>query len=470
MPLDSLIHFLEAHHSLVLVILFLGAFLETLIFTSVFIYGEFFFLAGAILAGMGQANLLAVAAVLYAGGILGDHASYWIGRFWGKQLFDYFQTWRLTRRYFTKNNFDLGNAFFHRFGGWAVFMGRFLGPVSWITPFLVGMFKLSYARFTFFNIPGVFLGIGQFILIGYFFGRNYQTILTVVNRYLLIGVFIFCCAGVAGYAFRRLLRRLHFTARHSLLYFFARLRSGNPAFLKQIGKVVSITLIGIFVFYCALLFMIFFITNQRLSGPILPDLDHTFTSVDEVVQSIDSTLYYENGTANVQPMNIVLIGSSSIDTFMQDAKWRHVNTFVRDHIKPLTYFSQATDGLFPISDLYFKKIPQDFAFEYVNSTLLDREHVRAWRLGTLNGMPAYALSVSRDTGIDIYRDLSFVVPFHGVDPNVDASRSFFVQTLLSAYPDITLETKPSKFGPVQNDPKKDLLYYTDGNIAVLQEK
>ncbi len=50
-------------------------------------------------------------------------------------------------------------------------------------PALAGVFRLDYAAFTRFNALGVALGIGQFILIGYFFGRHLPELLAMMGRF-----------------------------------------------------------------------------------------------------------------------------------------------------------------------------------------------------------------------------------------------------------------------------------------------
>ena len=89
-------------------VLFLGAFFETLIPTSLFVLGEVFFIAGALLAGMGALNIWAVLAVLYAGGIFGDNTSYWLGRRYGSSLFAHLARWPVVGRLVHHDNYQRG--------------------------------------------------------------------------------------------------------------------------------------------------------------------------------------------------------------------------------------------------------------------------------------------------------------------------------------------------------------------------
>ncbi|MEY3783976.1 MAG: hypothetical protein RLZZ230_298, partial [Candidatus Parcubacteria bacterium] len=429
MTLDSLLTFLENHQTLTYVILFLGSFLETLIGVSFLVYGEIFFLAGAILAGLGELNLGLVMLALYSGGIIGDHTSYWIGRFYGDSFYRYLQNKPFFKRFFNVDNYNRGTNFFKRFGGWSVFVGRFLGPVSWITPFLAGVFRLSYLRFTLFDIPAVVLGIGQFIIVGYFFGKSYQEILTITGQYMFIILFVGSCLLVVWYYYRRLLRRLDMTIRHSLLHFFSELRKGNRALIKRTFWTLSASAVVVVILYTVTLLIIFFVENQRLNGIIEPDLQNTFAATEEVISSIDSTTYYKDGTKDVGPINVLIITNKPLAEIMPAAGWIRGKTFIRDKVSFSNYFEQMEDNVFPISDLYFKGVPQNYAYQYVSSTLSVREHIRVWSYGTLQGTPIYAVSVSKDFGFDFYRNLSFLIPFHAVDPAVDASRELFVNSI-----------------------------------------
>ena len=170
---------LTIHQELAYIILFLGSYSETLIGMSFFVPGEVFFLSGSILAGAGVLNIWLVMLAIYPGAMLGDSSSYWIGRGLGSKVF------KEGRRIFSIANYQKGEAFFRRHGNKSIFLARLLGPLSWITPFLAGAYKIPYDEFVRYNIPGILVGIGEFLIIGYFFGNQYQNILSVVQRYIL---------------------------------------------------------------------------------------------------------------------------------------------------------------------------------------------------------------------------------------------------------------------------------------------
>ncbi|MGC8696853.1 MAG: DedA family protein [Halothiobacillus sp.] len=191
--LDQVIPFLQQNRHYAYLILFFGAFFETVIPFSLVVFGEFFFLAGAILAGMEVLELWIVMAVLYSGGILGDNLSYWMGRRYGLGLFDRLQHWPLVGRLVHRENYDKGVVFFEKRGAFAVFIARLSGPLSWITPAMAGIFKLNYRVFLTFNTPAVVIGISEFIVLGYFFGNYIHVIIDWLHQFGLAIGFIFIC-------------------------------------------------------------------------------------------------------------------------------------------------------------------------------------------------------------------------------------------------------------------------------------
>lgn len=187
---EQAISFLQQHQQTAYVILFAGALMETIIPFSLIVLGEVFFLAGAVLAGLGVLDVWVVMAVLFGGGILGDNLSYWLGYRYGNSLFDRLQHWPLIGRMIHQENYDKGVAFFEKRGAAAVFIARLSGPLSWITPALAGIFRLNYGTFVRFNTPAVIIGIGQFILLGYFFGSYIRPITAWLHHYGFAVVFV----------------------------------------------------------------------------------------------------------------------------------------------------------------------------------------------------------------------------------------------------------------------------------------
>jgi len=188
--LSSLLGFLSEYSHIAYFVLFLGAYFETLIGPGFFIFGEIFFLSGAIAAGAGLLNIWLVSFLCILGGILGDSSSYLIGRKFGRKMF------KKKRKFLSFENYQKGERFFKRYGTKGIFLARLLGPLSWITPFLAGVYGIAYKEFIKYNLPAVVVGIGEFMVVGYLFGMSYNRVFPAVQRYVFLAASLVLVAGI----------------------------------------------------------------------------------------------------------------------------------------------------------------------------------------------------------------------------------------------------------------------------------
>ncbi len=201
--LDTFIVFLQNHLLWAYLILFLGSYFETLIVFSLFLYGEIFFLSGGILAGMGVLNIFVVCMVLFLGGILGDSSSYFLGRkFGGKWLLKKKKKTFLTK-IFPVEKVEKSKKFLQKHGGKSVFFARFMGPVAWFAPFLAGAHSVPFSSFLRYDVLGASLGIGQFVLAGFLFGKNYQLFLQIVSQWFVAVLFFLLLGGLIYFLYKK---------------------------------------------------------------------------------------------------------------------------------------------------------------------------------------------------------------------------------------------------------------------------
>jgi membrane-associated protein len=180
--MEAFMAWLSAHQHIAYIVLFLGAYFETLIGTGFFIPGEIFLVSGALLGGAHVLNILLVTASLFIGAALGDNTSYFIGKRTGPSLF------KEGRLVMNMDNYRKGETFFKHYGNKAIFLARIMGPFSWITPFLAGVYKVHYRTFFIYNVLGISIGVGQFMVAGYFFGEQYKVLLKYSAYLILIGI------------------------------------------------------------------------------------------------------------------------------------------------------------------------------------------------------------------------------------------------------------------------------------------
>jgi len=150
------------------VVLFLVIFCETGLVVTPFLPGDsLLFAAAAVAARTGSPlNVWMLLAVMITAAVVGDTVNYWIGVKLGPRLLR-----KPDSRIFRKEYLDRTHAFFERYGGKAIILGRFVPFVRTFAPFLAGVGRMDYRKFLEFNVVGGILWVGLFVAAGYFFGR-----------------------------------------------------------------------------------------------------------------------------------------------------------------------------------------------------------------------------------------------------------------------------------------------------------
>ncbi|MCX6743645.1 MAG: DedA family protein, partial [Candidatus Parcubacteria bacterium] len=173
--IDILIPILTKLQNFSYLLVFLISFVESLAFVGLFIPGTIFNIFIGFLAGKGMFDIYDLFGFAFAGAILGDGLSFYIGKR-AKKLF------RPENRIFKSNYLVRGEEFFKKHGSKSVFLGRFIGPIRPIIPFVAGMFEMKTKKFIFWNIISALLWAVFYLSLGYFFGQTWQVIAAYSSR------------------------------------------------------------------------------------------------------------------------------------------------------------------------------------------------------------------------------------------------------------------------------------------------
>ncbi|WP_442756352.1 DedA family protein [Methylocystis sp. JAN1] len=128
--------------------------------------GETILVAASIYAGHShELSIEGVVLAAAAGAVLGDNAGYWVGRELGAPLLGRFGP----RIGVTPEKIQIGQYFFRRWGGYVVFIGRFIALLRMLAAFLAGVNRLAPLTFFFFNAAGALVwshlfGYGAYLL------------------------------------------------------------------------------------------------------------------------------------------------------------------------------------------------------------------------------------------------------------------------------------------------------------------
>lgn len=114
--------------------------------------GELALVAAGMLAAKGTVNPVLLAVCASGGAIIGDSIGYLIGRKGGKPLFE--KLGRKFPRHFGPDHLATAERSFHRWGMWAVFVGRFIALLRIFAGPLAGALRMPYWRFLIANVLG----------------------------------------------------------------------------------------------------------------------------------------------------------------------------------------------------------------------------------------------------------------------------------------------------------------------------
>ena len=154
------------------------AFLETGAFVGLLAPGETAVIAGGVFAGQGNLELGVLLVIVWAACVAGDSVSFWIGRKLGRG----FIVRHGPRVKITEPRLRQVEGFFERRGGVTILIGRFIGIVRALAPFVAGASKMSFGRFLPYDIVGSGLWAATFVLLGYFSWRSIDKAAEIASR------------------------------------------------------------------------------------------------------------------------------------------------------------------------------------------------------------------------------------------------------------------------------------------------
>ena len=158
---------ISQYHALTYLILFVIIFAETGFVVTPFLPGDsLLFAAGALIAGGDTGlNIYLLAIILIIAAFAGNTINYLIGNYLGPKVFKE-NNKILKLQYYLDTK-----AFFDKHGGKAVIISRFMPIIRTIAPFVAGVGKMPFLRYSLYNIIGGASWIVLFLFAGYMLGN-----------------------------------------------------------------------------------------------------------------------------------------------------------------------------------------------------------------------------------------------------------------------------------------------------------
>jgi membrane protein DedA with SNARE-associated domain/membrane-associated phospholipid phosphatase len=154
------------------------AFLETGAFVGLVAPGETVVIVGGVIAGQGEISLIVLIGIVWTAAILGDTTSFFIGRKLGRG----FILRHGPRFKIDESRLEQVESYFSRHGGKTILIGRFIGLVRALAPFVAGSSGLPYRRFIPYSIIGCGLWATLFCVLGYVFWESFDQVANVAGK------------------------------------------------------------------------------------------------------------------------------------------------------------------------------------------------------------------------------------------------------------------------------------------------
>ncbi len=225
--------------------------------------GEFTVILGGAVAGQGDISLPIILTITWVAAFLGDTVSF----IFGSRLGRGFLVRHGERVRITEARLRQVEDYFKRHGGKTILIGRFIGLVRALAPFIAGTSRMRYRDFAPYSILGTGLWAATFTLLGYFASQRLDEVAGIVSQGLIaFGFFVgFVVALIALRRFlgkaenrerivaamgrRRMLRPVLATARRlkpQAVFLWRRLTPGTGVGL-ELTSLLAVAAVGLYV-------------------------------------------------------------------------------------------------------------------------------------------------------------------------------------------------------------------------------
>jgi membrane-associated protein len=160
--------------------------LAAILFAEVGLFG--FFLPGdsllltlGLISAKGDIDINILIPSLLLATILGDHFSYFLGR-----KFSGWTKRNMKKILLEEKHLDLAHDFYAKHGGKTILFCKFIAFVRTFAPFVAGTSRMSYARFTFYQVTGAVLWVVGIVGGAHYLGKRVDFDIAEYFHYFVI--------------------------------------------------------------------------------------------------------------------------------------------------------------------------------------------------------------------------------------------------------------------------------------------
>jgi membrane-associated protein len=147
------------------IVILLFSFLDTIFLIGTIFPGGIFVIGAGFLASYHVLNIWLCLIVVLVGGLIGDLITYYLGRHSSKWF-------KHDSKLFKMSYIEKGQKFFDKYGDKSIILGRFMGVIKAVVPYVAGLVKMDFKKFFYLNLLSGFIWSVFYLGLGYFLGRS----------------------------------------------------------------------------------------------------------------------------------------------------------------------------------------------------------------------------------------------------------------------------------------------------------
>ncbi|TMA11894.1 MAG: DedA family protein [Deltaproteobacteria bacterium] len=167
-------------------------FVETGLLVGFFLPGDSLLVTAGIFAAKGDLNMWTLNLTLSLAAIVGDSVGYTIGAKTGPKIFT-----RQDSLFFHRRHLITAKEFYDKYGGFTIFIARFMPIIRTFAPVVAGVGAMQYRRFISYNVFGGIFWVLTMTSTGYFLGRIVPNIEERIHVVIAIVIFLSLLPAVA---------------------------------------------------------------------------------------------------------------------------------------------------------------------------------------------------------------------------------------------------------------------------------
>ncbi len=160
-------------------------FTETGLLVGFFLPGDSLLVTAGIFAARGDLELWTLNVTLSLAAIIGDTVGYGIGAKTGPKIFT-----REDSLFFNRKHLITAKEFYDRYGGFTIFIARFIPILRTFAPVVAGVGAMQYKRFISYNVFGGLFWVLSMTFTGYFLGKMVPNIQERIHVVIATVIFL----------------------------------------------------------------------------------------------------------------------------------------------------------------------------------------------------------------------------------------------------------------------------------------